>query len=100
MTALDELLYGRGDNTPNLQLLAVLEFDVLEAGILRAEDYCLALPDQSLYGELTIHDGNHNVAGLRLEGFIDDQQITVKDTGPHHAAALGTDKKGRFLVGD
>jgi hypothetical protein len=58
----DELLHCRGDDSPDLELLPIPEFDLFEAMVLWLEGDCLATLDEALNGEVTIHHCDDDVA--------------------------------------
>ena len=87
-----------GDNTPDLQLLTILQFDGGVVRILGQQFYLSGTLVQAFDGELAVDDGDHDGAMHGIQGTVDYQEIVVLDAGANHGVALGTHEEGGFAV--
>ena len=86
-----------GDDSPDLDPGLGVDRKVREVRVVRAQDAVLA---QALDAELAVDGDDHDVAGLRVQGPVHDQQVAVKDAGVAHGLAPGPDEeRGRGTPG-
>lgn len=89
-----------GDDTPDLQLLSVLQFNGGVIGVLGQQTDLAAPLGQALDGEFAIDHSDHDGPVVGMQRAISDQQVAILDAGTGHRFAPRAQKEGRFLVGN
>ena len=91
---LTDLMHYPRDHSPQLDLAILIQ---LYSSILRTVTHQSPFPtfgDDPLHQELSIHHGNHDVVGQRVDGLVHDQDIAGVDPGIDHGFPFNPDKEG------
>ena len=88
------------DNAPNLEiaLLAHVQFGKLLVGW--SEIDAIAAHTDALDREVTVNKADCNVAIVRIERLVDDEQVAIADAGINHRVADDAGTKRRSRVAD
>ncbi len=77
----------KGHHAEDLQLRFVVEHDRRVGGVHRQQPH-IGVTLQFFDGEFAVHRGDHDIAVLRRQGAVDNQQIAIPDIAVDHRFAV------------
>ena len=91
---------GGRDDTPDFDGLRFLGNDVGDRGVCSDKAELAVLAVEVFHGEIVVHDGAHDLAMLRADRPVHQQNIAVVDAGAQHRYAARADHERGLRVPD
>lgn len=85
-------------DTPYLKVHAVLDFQRRIKQVFGDQGDPAGMVMESLDQALAIHEGNHDMAMLRADALVDNQDVAIEYLGTLHAVALDRKEEGRDRI--
>lgn len=93
-------LYTRCDDAPNFHCLTVFWRYIWVRGVCCFEFYSAASIEKVFDRKLTINNCHYNLAMARLDGFIDNEHVTIENPSILHRFAAYTNEESGLWVLD